>query len=169
MNDSQLLKHLAINGNCNGTDTDVFFEPDDSRNVLRQNMTAIQKICGACAVRNDCLDYALRHDVSGVWGGMNHAERKRLRKELGIKAEPVSFQLYVLKLKSHHHEDLLWRYIDSRDSCIHGHPISSPRDVIVSYDKTTNEPAFRCKECNDASGKRYRKKAAALSTEPSRG
>lgn len=33
----------------------------------------------ACPVRNECLDYALRHDERfGIWGGLSDRERDRL-------------------------------------------------------------------------------------------
>jgi WhiB family redox-sensing transcriptional regulator len=35
-------------------------------------------ICGGCAVRTDCLEYALRiREPHGVWGGLNEQERKQ--------------------------------------------------------------------------------------------
>ena len=169
MNDTQLLKYVATNANCSGVDTELFFEPDNSRNAIRQNLPMIQKICGACRVQEECLTYALRNDVTGIWGGTNHADRKRLRKKLGLKAEPVSFQQYVPKLKTHHHEDLLWRYIDNRDACKYGHPIDNPRDVLVTYVSDTDVPQFKCKACASDSNRRYRESVSALRTEAFRG
>lgn len=172
MDDTQILKHLAKNANCSGVDIDVFFEPDNSRGAIVNNLPMLKKICGSCRVQKECLDYALRHDVQGVWAGTHHEERKRMRKHLGIKAEPVSFQLYVPKLKSHHHEDLLWKYIDNKTHCQNGHPINSPKDVMTTYLTASDGgqvPLFKCKACADAGNKRYREKVLALRTEPSRG
>lgn len=40
-----------------------------------------KKICAACPVRAECLDYALtRREAFGVWGGLSPAERHRLLK-----------------------------------------------------------------------------------------
>lgn len=36
-------------------------------------------ICASCAVRQPCLEYALRiREPHGIWGGLNEAERKQL-------------------------------------------------------------------------------------------
>lgn len=169
MNDTELLKHLAKNANCSGVDTELFFEPDNSRNAITQNLPMLKKICGNCRVQNECLDYALRHDVQGVWAGTHHEQRKRMRKQLGLKAEPVSFQQFVPKLKTHHHEDLLWRYIDNRDTCKYGHPIESPEDVLVGYISETETPQFKCRVCARGSNKKYRESVSALRTEASKG
>jgi hypothetical protein len=173
VNDTQTLKHLALNGNCAGQDTELFFEPENSRNYLKNNYKTIQKICGSCPVQQDCLGYALRHDVEGIWGGKYHSERIRLRKQLGITAEPVSFNQFVTKFKDPYHEQLLWEYIDShRGVCIHGHELKTADDVIIGYREryANGNPNFHCRRCNRVkTDKHASKKAAALSTEPSRG
>lgn len=39
-------------------------------------------VCGRCAVRGECLDYALAgDDRHGIWGGTSERERRRLRRE----------------------------------------------------------------------------------------
>ena len=38
-------------------------------------------MCLTCEVRNDCLEYALRHDERfGIWGGLSGRERRKLKK-----------------------------------------------------------------------------------------
>jgi WhiB family redox-sensing transcriptional regulator len=40
-----------------------------------------KKVCGACNVRAECLEYALANDERfGIWGGLSERERRRLRK-----------------------------------------------------------------------------------------
>ncbi len=40
-----------------------------------------KKICEACEVRSECLDYALANDERfGIWGGLSERERRRLRR-----------------------------------------------------------------------------------------
>lgn len=57
---------------CAGTDNDVFF-PDggDARRA--------KAFCAGCKVWSDCLLYGLEED-HGIWGGLNRAERARLRR-----------------------------------------------------------------------------------------
>jgi WhiB family transcriptional regulator, redox-sensing transcriptional regulator len=40
-----------------------------------------KKVCRACEVKSDCLDYALENDERfGIWGGMSERERRRLKR-----------------------------------------------------------------------------------------
>lgn len=40
-------------------------------------------VCAMCAVRLDCLDWAVRNDERwGVWGGLSERERRRLKREI---------------------------------------------------------------------------------------
>lgn len=62
-------------GACRGLDPEIFF-PRDGLGVL-----GARKICEQCVVRQECLEYALRHHIEhGVWGGASERERKRLRR-----------------------------------------------------------------------------------------
>jgi WhiB family transcriptional regulator, redox-sensing transcriptional regulator len=57
---------------CAGAGLDLFF-PDggDTRRA--------KAFCAGCQVRDQCLAYGLEED-HGVWGGLNRAERARLRR-----------------------------------------------------------------------------------------
>jgi WhiB family redox-sensing transcriptional regulator len=38
-----------------------------------------KRVCMACEVRTECLEYALEHEeVHGVWGGLSYPQRRRL-------------------------------------------------------------------------------------------
>lgn len=49
-----------------------------------------KRICGMCAVRNECAEYALTSPVFllGVWGGLTENERKEFRRAEGIESIP---------------------------------------------------------------------------------
>ncbi|MGH3099239.1 MAG: WhiB family transcriptional regulator [Streptosporangiales bacterium] len=68
---------------CRGEDPQLF---DSDRYEL-----FAKAVCARCPVRQQCLDYALRHAVSGVWGGTTDAERGQLRRRLGIAAARLSW------------------------------------------------------------------------------
>ena len=60
---------------CRDFDPEIFFpeKGGSSREAKR--------ICAECAVRIECLNYALRRDERyGVWGGMSERERRRLKR-----------------------------------------------------------------------------------------
>lgn len=65
---------------CRGIpEPDIFFPIGNTGPALEQ-IEAAKRICRACGVRSQCLDWALdtRQD-SGVWGGLSEDERRALR------------------------------------------------------------------------------------------
>jgi len=61
-------------GLCVGEDPDVFFPSQGAPG------TKARKICAACPVHQDCLEYATEADEFGIWGGLDQQERRNLRK-----------------------------------------------------------------------------------------
>ena len=59
----------------------------DSRQSRQDKEIEIAKFCfrSSCAVRQDCLDYALSHNIQeGVWGGKTSDERKAMTKTSSV-------------------------------------------------------------------------------------
>jgi len=59
----------------------VFFPPPQfERKVDRAERERRAKaICAECAVRHECLEYALSiREPHGIWGGLNEVERKAI-------------------------------------------------------------------------------------------
>ena len=63
-------------GHCVGRDTNLFF-PDGPYN--RFEVKFAKDLCAVCPVRAQCMDYALRHDEVGIWGGTTERERKKIK------------------------------------------------------------------------------------------
>jgi WhiB family redox-sensing transcriptional regulator len=61
-------------GLCVGEDPDVFFPSNGDPGAKAR------EICGGCAVRTQCLDYAVETDEFGIWGGLDQDERRNLRR-----------------------------------------------------------------------------------------
>jgi len=76
--------------NCKGIDTDDFFVPDGGKRY--QNETMLKRICDGCAVKAQCLDYALHNNVTGYWGGTSEKTRATTRRRLGIIAKGLAFE-----------------------------------------------------------------------------
>ena len=72
---------------CAGTNTELWFNEDDEPGYREKNL--LQRICASCEVKNQCLEYSLKHSVMGYWAGTTPRERQRLRKQLGIVSEPI--------------------------------------------------------------------------------
>lgn len=58
---------------CRGADPDFFYPSSD------EEAEVAKAICGRCAVREPCLEYALANrERDGVWGGATERERRRI-------------------------------------------------------------------------------------------
>lgn len=71
---------------CAQTDPELFF-PNKG-----EKASDAKRVCMACEVRAECLEFALwetdhwgRH-LDGVWGGLSHDQRKKLRHRLRKEA-----------------------------------------------------------------------------------
>ena len=66
---------------CTQTDPEVFFPEKGESNK------SAKKVCAACPVAAECLEYALAHsDLVGVWGGTSAKGRQRIRERASQRA-----------------------------------------------------------------------------------
>ena len=66
---------------CRGPQAVVFFPPShfERKDEKVERETRAKDICGMCAVREPCLDYAVSiKEPHGIWGGLNEIERRQL-------------------------------------------------------------------------------------------
>jgi hypothetical protein len=152
--DASLLRYLAKNGSCaSGTvDSELFFEADAdvNQNQIRTVLPMLKKFCSTCPVQSDCLDYAMRHDVQGVWGGTAYAERKQRRKRLGLKPEPVGWARHAARIRTYEHEVSLFEFVQRNPVCVRGHSLKTADDLLIIYSENSEngEPSFKCRLCN---------------------
>lgn len=66
---SPTLSALAEHGLCSQVDPELFFPPRGGSNA------EARRVCGACPVRQQCLEVAMAEGVSGIWGGTSHKQR----------------------------------------------------------------------------------------------
>ncbi|MGF3055820.1 WhiB family transcriptional regulator [Microbacterium sp. YY-01] len=60
---------------CAQTDPEAFF-PEKGGSTRDA-----KRICSACEVRDECLEYALNNDERfGIWGGLSERERRKLKR-----------------------------------------------------------------------------------------
>lgn len=71
---------------CRDLPTELFFPIGHGPRAQAQTHLA-KEICGACAVRGECLDYALATNARyGVFGGLSEDERRDVRRGGGAFA-----------------------------------------------------------------------------------
>lgn len=82
----------ADSAECSGYDPAIWFPPEIKQRA-GQPVPGVPPraaaICARCPVRRDCLEYALRNRVLGIWGGTTTHDRDRLRNAAGIRPTPV--------------------------------------------------------------------------------
>lgn len=66
---------------CRSTDPDAFFAEGHFPNLNIQ----LKRICSSCEMLDPCREYAIRFEDIGFWGGLGPGERRRIRREQGIK------------------------------------------------------------------------------------
>jgi WhiB family redox-sensing transcriptional regulator len=77
---TEYATNWRVTGACRSADPDLFFPIAEVPATERQVRLA-QRICAGCAVRQQCLDFAMRTgEAYGIWGGTTPAERIRVRR-----------------------------------------------------------------------------------------
>ena len=64
--------------NCQGQDTEQFFAEQSSY----PNRQLLIRICNACEVQTECLEYAIKNNMDGWWANTGQREREKLKLSL---------------------------------------------------------------------------------------
>lgn len=64
-----------------GIDPELF-HPVSQRDVV--HAIAAKFICEGCPIRRECLQWALTHAETGIWGGLTEAERSAAQRRHGL-------------------------------------------------------------------------------------
>jgi WhiB family transcriptional regulator, redox-sensing transcriptional regulator len=73
---------------CAGADPELFFPVGDSGPAAEQTARA-KEVCHGCPVERQCLEWALATGrTSGVWGGTDENERRKLRRRTERRRSP---------------------------------------------------------------------------------
>lgn len=76
-----LQETWQLHAACRGPESTLFFPPSyaERRDEREERERRAKQICAGCAVRRECLGYALTiHEPHGIWGGLTEAERRAL-------------------------------------------------------------------------------------------
>ena len=74
---------------CAQTDPELFFPQEselwDGRLVSKYlNIAAAKSICQSCPLAVQCLEYALKNQEVGIWGGTTEDQRRYLKRGRGL-------------------------------------------------------------------------------------
>jgi len=106
-------------GLCRNHPTKMWYQYDAIKD------RAAKKICLRCPVRPECLQYALENHETGVWGGLNDLDRKRLVRKFYVQE---AIQVSLRRKKPHEQS----------------HPASvSPAYLLhISFPQTHSQPVL---------------------------
>jgi WhiB family transcriptional regulator, redox-sensing transcriptional regulator len=79
----QLARPNLDGAACTGTDPEVFY-------VAPELSAEAKAICRPCPARDKCLEWALRHEDWGVWGGLDENQRLSLKRRMKRKARETA-------------------------------------------------------------------------------
>lgn len=68
---------------CRGLDAEMFYAESGTAIVRAK------AFCGQCRVQTKCLEWALKREEFGVWGGTTARERASIRREMGVRLVPA--------------------------------------------------------------------------------
>jgi len=72
-------------GRCRGIDPDLFY-PERGESTKEA-----KAVCRQCAVREDCLEYALANSERfGIWGMASERERRKMRRERALAKKSLT-------------------------------------------------------------------------------
>ena len=74
---------------CRGPQAAVFFPPPafERKDEKLEREARAKDICASCAVKADCLDYAISiREPHGIWGGLNEMERRAMLRQRAAEA-----------------------------------------------------------------------------------
>jgi WhiB family redox-sensing transcriptional regulator len=78
-------------GLCREIGIEPFF-PEESMVEL---YSFARKICSGCVVKQECLEWAVKHEDHGMWGGTTPVERRQIRRNRNIIIQEIYVREYV--------------------------------------------------------------------------
>ena len=54
-----------------------------------QEVAMARSICNSCPHKNECMQWGLKHEYFGIWGGLTEGERRPIRRRLNIIVKEV--------------------------------------------------------------------------------
>lgn len=72
---------------CSQIGLETFFEDSEKINnkgTAREDYKAAIKVCSSCAHISECAEWAIKHELFGIWGGTTPMQRKTIRRQRNI-------------------------------------------------------------------------------------
>lgn len=79
--------------------------PDENTFAFQSpEVTLAKSVCGSCIHKQECLQWGLKHERFGIWGGLTDSERTKIRNRLNIIVEEVGVANFATGVGYSSHE-----------------------------------------------------------------
>lgn len=85
----KLRQPWMVDAACQGHRTELWFPVESDHEGRPIVDPIVMQRCNGCPVALDCLTYALKHDVDGIWAGTTPVARRAIRRRRRIQARPL--------------------------------------------------------------------------------
>jgi hypothetical protein len=65
---------------------DVFYQDYDNKKTA-QEVADLKEFCSNCNIQVECMEYAIKHEKYGFWGGTTPYERRTIRNKRKIRLD----------------------------------------------------------------------------------
>ena len=89
------MKYPAFDGTQNCAEVGPSFFYPEMKDPRKHATEAIKRMCYGCWFQAECLEWGMRHEADGYWGGLSPKHRANLRRELGIILESPQVLPYL--------------------------------------------------------------------------
>ena len=76
---------------CYGMDTNLFYMFEEDLAVIGKSLLEMRKVCFACPIMKECMEYGFRREKYGMFGGITGEERELMRNRAWTNAKMVKF------------------------------------------------------------------------------
>lgn len=78
---NETIEESRVIPGCRDSDPEAWFPPETPGIGAAYNVA--RKLCAKCPVQRLCLEYAMaNNEAHGLWGGLTHRERVKLKRKL---------------------------------------------------------------------------------------
>ena len=80
------IKYPNFDGtqNCARMGVDVFYQDYDNKTTASE-VADLKEFCSTCNILAECMEYAVKHEKYGFWGGTTPFERRTIRHKRKIR------------------------------------------------------------------------------------
>jgi len=70
---------------CATVGGDYWFPDKESGGINQTEAKIAKTICGSCIHKRECAEWGIRNEQHGIWGGLSDLDRRRIRRERGLR------------------------------------------------------------------------------------